>query len=368
MMQRICPVCDQVMKHAHYCSACHSWVKDPVYMNVTYYLNERHPKNEAHCSYHNGEQEAAKAGIGKQRAMPWELGNTGKHARKNVTPNQLGRNAAAGPKASDSRNRRAQTDQAQWQTRAGTAGQAKPVVKKTNPVKKLIILYIVLMVVMWLFWMVSGVASSFIDITSNVFDSVNGADYRELTDEEAKDYGGPCTDEAHFAVTIEDLQTPMQELIHTYPLPVTGTDTYSHNTVYSDETTWFSSTDTYYIEAEDTYAYVDFNYDTATGQLHQIYLSVPGRGSAADMTKQFLLMLNDADAWDSEQNQRSDAADLDELYDRMMDFSVTQTEGFWRGAGINAEFPSAENENCNVWIYPDRSSDSYSYGENTDSL
>ena len=39
MMQRICPVCDQVMKHAHYCSACHSWVKDPVYMNVTYYLN-----------------------------------------------------------------------------------------------------------------------------------------------------------------------------------------------------------------------------------------------------------------------------------------------------------------------------------------
>ena len=51
MMQRICPVCDQVMKHAHYCSACHSWVKDPVYMNVTYYLNERHPKNEAHCSY-----------------------------------------------------------------------------------------------------------------------------------------------------------------------------------------------------------------------------------------------------------------------------------------------------------------------------
>ena len=52
----------------------------------------------------------------------------------------------------------------------------------------------------------------------------------------------------------------------------------------------------------------------------------------------------------------------------MMDFSVTQTEGSWRGAGINAEFPSVENENCNVWIYPDRSSDSYSYRENTDSL
>ena len=216
--------------------------------------------------------------------------------------------------------------------------------------------------------MVSGVASSFIDITRNMFDSVNGADYRELTDEEAREYGGPCTDEAHFAVDMDSLQEPIQNLIDTYPIPVTGTDTYSHNTVYSDESTWFSSTDTYYIEAEDAYAYVDFDYDTATGQLHQIYLSVPGRRSITDMTKQFLLMLNDADAWDSEQSQRSDAADLDDLYDQMMDPSVTQTEGFWRGAGINAEFPDAEDENCNVWIYPDRNSDGYSYGENTDSL
>ena len=69
MMQRICPVCDQVMKHAHYCSACHSWVKDPVYMNVTYYLNERHPKNEAHCSYHNAEEEHTNAGAERRKAV-----------------------------------------------------------------------------------------------------------------------------------------------------------------------------------------------------------------------------------------------------------------------------------------------------------
>lgn len=69
MMQRICPVCDQVMKHAHYCSACHSWVKDPVYMNVTYYLNERHPKNEAQCSYHNAEEEHTNAGAERRKAV-----------------------------------------------------------------------------------------------------------------------------------------------------------------------------------------------------------------------------------------------------------------------------------------------------------
>lgn len=53
-------------------------------------------------------------------------------------------------------------------------------------------------------------------------------------------------------------------------------------------------------------------------------------------------MLNDADAWDMEQKHRSDAADLDELYARMMEPGVNQTEGVWCGAGINAEFPDAE--------------------------
>ena len=63
------------------------------------------------------------------------------------------------------------------------------------------------------------------------------------------------------------------------------------------------------------------------------------------MTKQFLLMLNDADAWDMEQNHRSDAADLDELYAQMMEPGVNRTAGFWRGAAINAEFPDSEDEN-----------------------
>lgn len=318
MLQRICPVCDQVMKHAHYCSACQSWVKDPVYMDVTYYLNERHPKNEAHCSYHNREQE---------------------HTNKRV--------------------------QAGQRTGAGTEVQTKPTGKKANPGRKLLLLYIVIMVLIWIMKAVSGLAGSFLTVTSHVFDRVNGADYRELSDKEAGDYGGPCTDEAHFAVTMEDLQRPLQELIDAYPIPVTGTDSYSHNTVYSDQSTWFSSTNTYFIEAEDGLAYVDFDYDTATGQLHQIYLSIPDRGFITDLTKQFLLLLNDADAWDSGQNLRSDEVDLDELYDEMMDPGMEQVEGVWRGAGFSAEFPAAENDNCRVWIYPDRSSGSY--GEDSES-
>ncbi len=46
MVQRICPICDQVMKHSHYCRNCRSWVRQPFEREVTYYLNERHPENE----------------------------------------------------------------------------------------------------------------------------------------------------------------------------------------------------------------------------------------------------------------------------------------------------------------------------------
>lgn len=104
MMQRICPVCDQVMKHAHYCSACHSWVKDPMYMNVTYYLNERHPKKEAHCSYHNAEEEHTNAGAERRKAV----------------------------RSSSGRERSVKTERAVRTTEKGASGQSKMVKEKSG--------------------------------------------------------------------------------------------------------------------------------------------------------------------------------------------------------------------------------------------
>lgn len=61
MKYRICPVCDQKMKSAHYCSNCRAWVKHPWVREVDYYLNERHPSWEENCSYHGpgGSQSSA---------------------------------------------------------------------------------------------------------------------------------------------------------------------------------------------------------------------------------------------------------------------------------------------------------------------
>ena len=84
MVQRICPICDQVMKHSHYCRNCRSWVRQPFEREVTYYLNERHPENETACSYHG-------------RGMPEDRGRTeadkrtaSTYARSQVTGNTAG--------------------------------------------------------------------------------------------------------------------------------------------------------------------------------------------------------------------------------------------------------------------------------------
>lgn len=53
MAKRICPVCDQRMKSAHYCSVCRSFVRHPRIVKGDFYLNERHPSSEGNCEYHN---------------------------------------------------------------------------------------------------------------------------------------------------------------------------------------------------------------------------------------------------------------------------------------------------------------------------
>ena len=53
MVRRICPICDQIMKSAHYCRNCKSFVRNPYIRETDYYLNERHPAHETDCEYHN---------------------------------------------------------------------------------------------------------------------------------------------------------------------------------------------------------------------------------------------------------------------------------------------------------------------------
>lgn len=155
MMQRICPVCDQVMKHAHYCSVCRSWVKEPVYMNVTYYLNERHPKNEAHCSYHNGAKEPEKHAHSAKQAQ--KAGKSGAWEAK----------AGAKP---DTKTFQTKQKKQNWNQQASPKTSAdpweqveKPKVgkntRKSNPKPKLFLLYIAIIIIIWIAKLIGGLGS-----------------------------------------------------------------------------------------------------------------------------------------------------------------------------------------------------------------
>ena len=51
MKKRVCPYCDQPIA-GMYCKGCRRIVRKPVEIEVTYYLNERHPASEESCQYH----------------------------------------------------------------------------------------------------------------------------------------------------------------------------------------------------------------------------------------------------------------------------------------------------------------------------
>ena len=372
MMQRICPVCDQVMKHAHYCSACRSWVKEPVYMNVTYYLNERHPKNEAHCSYHNGAEE------------PETHAHSAKKAQKAKTAGVWESKAGAKPGArSDTRTFPAKTKTRDWNQQAKSKTSADPweqaekpkagkSARKSNPKPKLLLLYIAIIIIIWIAKLIGGLGSMLFgmfrsggldDLTQIVQEADDGA-ARELTDEEAIAYGGPCTDENHFSVTMDALEQPFQELLDAGAVSVESQTVYSYNMLYPDDTTWFSTSEIYYMDSDQfgVNAQIEFDSDTATRELHQIYLEMPDRGALADLTKQVLLMLNDHGAWTAKQEDPLAAEKLDYLYNELLDHEKDGEEHSWQGAGLYLDSESTGYGNCSIYIYPNTDETDFSTG------
>ena len=78
MQRRICPICDHPIKYGHYCSFCKQWIRNPNYVNATYYLNERHPAHETDCEYHNAGSASWGKRVQGQAQMPSARLRTGR--------------------------------------------------------------------------------------------------------------------------------------------------------------------------------------------------------------------------------------------------------------------------------------------------
>ncbi len=252
MKQKYCPYCDQKMETSHYCQECRRIVWHPYEQNVDYYLNERHPQSEQGCLYHNGPDH-------------------GTEAKKKTNSKPVSQTAQ----------KRAQ--QPAWQTyetRQWTTGQSNRKKKSKNLVwivGAIIAVSVIVNLASGLIFWGRHAAYQIEDMIYNLregvlVDSTESA-YSELTDEEVKAAGIACNTQGHYDVDLEEAATALENMLNAdgYAWSMSP---YSYNET-DGEYNWYQTEYDYRVDNDDgsaTGTTVEICADTATGQLHSIYI------------------------------------------------------------------------------------------------
>lgn len=350
MMQRICPICDQTMKSAHYCRNCKSWIRQPWMREVTYYLNERHPQNEQSCSYHNAPgpaQPAAPASrffAAGQEAVPKPFVTRQEPAQKTVRVQPWKAGASAEP------NR----PRAEKQNAGSRRGKA-------SGYQKIILLAIVIVIA------IQFLSSIIVAVRNVVYTFSNNAveydidlgefrgeddwaaeeepDYRELEDDAVIAAGEACNSMGHFPVQGQSLKEPVCGIIEAYGYQIVDISTFSSNEVYGGGESWYRTWLSIEVEggSGDGYQYVDLNYDTATGELHQIEVFLEDPRSAAGMTEILLKLLYEQGAVDG------DSGWLEEIGSEMVSQFMQKEDFYFACDGVVIDGYFYDN-GCNVYI------------------
>lgn len=281
MIQRICPVCDQVMKSAHYCGTCRRWVKDPWVREVGYYLNERHPQNEKDCSYHEGNQ-------GRDYQSRRDI------SRRGTSPTGTSWTGSRRPAA------------AQSKSHSGAS-------KKNKNINLILVIIIAIYITYML--VSAGLAGSFqkslfgssgsgfeIHMGSYGEEAYEAAPeepvYHELEDAAVIAAGEACSARGHFDIQGATLQQPLEEILGTLGYELEDCYKYSSNEIYDSGESWYDtviSMDLAWRE-NDTYQYIEINCDTATGDLHEVNVVMSDGPAAAAVAVAALKYMEEAGA------------------------------------------------------------------------
>lgn len=280
MVRKICPICEQVMGTSHYCRNCRSWVKHPHVREVNYYLNESHPANESDCSYHNAAPAAVHASAPrpsapKSSAYGWSAPTPSAYESSAPKHSRSGRNA-------------------------GLIAAA--------------ILIVILLLGSCVALGIETMNSILTEETSLEYDVDLGnfygeeeswdADYVELEVEDVIAAGVECSSQEHFNVSGEMLLEPLSQILKSHDLAVTEGRVHSYNERYDNGTTWYATWTSYGLNEEDGGAdqYAEVDYDTATGALHQIDLSLADPQVLAGVAGDALDLLDARGALNSGEN------------------------------------------------------------------
>lgn len=303
MLKKMCPVCDLPLKPGNYCPVCRKVVRRPVTWEVDYYLNENHPQNEAVCGYHNPQMQADRYGdrgtTGKptvpvrtvnnqvpsghgagnsSRASGQMTGNpSGTSGRGAGNPSGAPGRSAANPSGIPGRPaaNSSRENKKPWNTFAG-AGVAIVCVLLSagiNIAKEGF----------------QGITSYYEDSRpveiEEEYESFDEYGYNELEEADVIDAGKPCDGYFHFPGHSSSLIESMDVFLKgsDFGYTVSSEDLYTYNYETLDDSGKFSYFEKIYsftLEDENTrgldfsdedylYQYVDINYDTVTGQIHE---------------------------------------------------------------------------------------------------
>lgn len=270
MIQRICPVCDQVMKSAHYCSNCKRRVKHPYVMDVNFYLNERHPEREAGCAYHNVESQKDT--------------DTGKETPQAVWKQVEMPLPPATPLPSE---------RPPYQHREPGTRQSEKERSGSRAIRAIILVAALIsflpafsgLMLRTIRLVMEPEIEYDIDLGDYTGEE-NDSSYQELEESDVISRGEACNSRGHFAVDGENMKQPILGILGEVGYQVKSQDTYSYNEVFQDGETWYTTWITIVVEGygESGYQYVELDSDTGTGKLHEISLSLDNSNRLTEVT------------------------------------------------------------------------------------
>ncbi len=254
MLQKICPICEQTMKLSHYCKNCRQFVKTPYVRDVTYYLNERHPEGEKHCEYHRT-YEGEKSPAPYVRPAPSVPANFRPEKRKR----------AAG----------------------GTGG------------RKTVYAVIGAMVLI----QIIGSAKIVIDKIDSFGNDTETDEFRTMSDDEVQSAGVACNSNGHYSIEGICMAEEIERIIKEtrYNIDDMSIFSFNYESEEYDDGPWtsYGTTILYDISLSEKVQEnifsesVTVDYDTATGQLHEVSFSMTEPGSAALLAEKILDFLQE---------------------------------------------------------------------------
>lgn len=288
MMKKICPVCDLPVNETNYCPRCRKIVRQPVLWNADYYLNERRPDYNSHNTH-----KVAGAENPQKKNVQGPVGRNSTAGRPVIPRQNVGRPS---PMPTGGHN----------PPQPSRPSQEKGRKNSTVPVVISIALFVLINAVPRIIGSVNRVV---MDEKSNYETAVpyDDSGFVELEEEDVKAAGVSCTGYDHFPLDGRQVAASMGQFFNetNYGYEIEEGVVYSDNYQFEEEggpISYYETVESYSFEDETTsqldpddenyvYQYVDINYDTATGELHDYISSLKDRENSLVFLEEFLRLV-----------------------------------------------------------------------------